>query len=54
MPFRYSRIVFLLILGILVFGERPTLSMLVGSALILISGLYIMWRERVVQQALTS
>ena len=52
MPFRYSRIVFLLILGILVFGERPTLSMLVGSALILISGLYIMWRERVVTQGL--
>ncbi len=52
MPFRYSRIVFLLILGILVFGERPTLSMLAGSALILISGLYIMWRERVVTQGL--
>lgn len=54
MPFRYSRIVFLLILGVLVFGERPTLSMLVGSALILISGLYIMWRERVIKQALTT
>ena len=37
MPFRYSRIVFLLILGVLVFGERPTTSMLVGAALILIS-----------------
>ena len=42
MPFRYSRIVFLLILGVLVFGERPTASMLVGAALILISGVYIM------------
>lgn len=52
MPFRYSRIVFLLILGVLVFGERPTLSMLAGSALILISGLYIMWRERIVAQGL--
>ena len=52
MPFRYSRIVFLLILGILVFGERPTLSMLGGSALILISGVYIMWRERIVSQGL--
>ena len=52
MPFRYSRIVFLLILGVLVFGERPTLSMLAGSALILISGLYIMWRERLVAQGL--
>ncbi len=52
MPFRYSRIVFLLILGVLVFGERPTLSMLAGSALILMSGLYIMWRERIVAQGL--
>jgi drug/metabolite transporter (DMT)-like permease len=34
-----------------VFGERPTVSMLVGSALILISGVYIMWRERVTKQS---
>ena len=52
MPFRYSRIVFLLILGALVFGERPTASMLVGAALILISGVYIMWREKVVKSGL--
>ena len=52
MPFRYSRIVFLLILGVLVFGERPTLSMLVGSALILVSGIYIMWRERLTKPGL--
>jgi drug/metabolite transporter (DMT)-like permease len=39
-------------LGVLVFGERPTFSMLAGSTLILISGLYIMWRERVVTQSL--
>ena len=52
MPFRYSRIVFLLILGFLVFGERPTASMLIGAALILISGVYIMWREKVVKSGL--
>ena len=45
MPFRYSRIVFLLILGVLVFGERPSVSMLLGSALVIFSGVYIMWRE---------
>ena len=49
MPFRYSRIVFLIILGFLVFGERPTASMLIGSTLILISGVYIMWREKVIK-----
>ena len=52
MPFRYSRIVFLLIMGVLVFGERPTLSMLAGAGLILISGVYIMWRERIVKQSI--
>ena len=46
MPFRYSRIVFLLILGVLVFGERPSVSMLLGSALVVFSGVYIMWREQ--------
>jgi drug/metabolite transporter (DMT)-like permease len=48
MPFRYSRIVFLLILSVLVFGEIPSLSMLIGSALIIMSGVYIIWRGRVV------
>ena len=52
MPFRYSRIVFLLVLGFLVFGERPTASMLIGATLILISGVYIMWREKVVKSGL--
>ena len=52
MPFRYSRIVFLLILGFLVFGERPTASMLIGATLILMSGVYIMWREKVVKSGL--
>ena len=52
MPFRYSRIVFLIILGFLVFGERPTASMLIGATLILISGVYIMWREKVIKSGL--
>jgi len=46
MPFRYIRILFLLILGILVFGEKPGVSVLIGAALIIGSGTYIMWRER--------
>ena len=52
MPFRYSRIVFLLILSVLVFGERPTASILIGAALILMSGVYIMWREKVIKSGL--
>ena len=52
MPFRYSRIVFLLIFGVLFFGESPSLSMLVGSALVIVSGIYLMWREHGVKQRL--
>jgi drug/metabolite transporter (DMT)-like permease len=52
MPFRYSRIVFLLVLGVLVFGERPSVSMIIGATLIIVSGVYIMWRERILKQRL--
>ncbi|MEM6616793.1 MAG: DMT family transporter [Pseudomonadota bacterium] len=48
-PFRYSRLPFMLILGFLVFGERPSAEMLFGAALIIGSGIYIMWRERQVK-----
>lgn len=45
MPFRYSRIIYLLLLGVLVFDEKPSLRMLIGAALIIASGTYMMWRE---------
>ncbi len=46
MPFRYSRIIFLLILGVFVFAERPDALMLFGAGLIILSGIYMMWREQ--------
>ena len=46
MPFRFSRILFLMMLGVLVFDEQITGTMLIGVALIILSGTYIMWRER--------
>lgn len=45
-PFRYTRIVFALILGITVFGERPGPTMYLGAAMIVLSGCYTIWRER--------
>ena len=45
-PFRYSRLVFALIVGIVVFGERPDGLTLIGSAIIVASGVYTVWRER--------
>jgi drug/metabolite transporter (DMT)-like permease len=45
-PFRYTRLVFALILGILVFGERPDTMTLLGSAIIVTSGIYALLRSR--------
>ena len=43
-PFRYARLLFALILGVLVFGERPDAFTLAGGALIVASGLYTILR----------
>ncbi|MGI9369112.1 MAG: DMT family transporter, partial [Ruegeria sp.] len=40
-PFRYTRLLFSLLIGVLVLGERPELLMLVGAGLIMASGLYM-------------
>ncbi|MEL7097782.1 MAG: DMT family transporter [Pseudomonadota bacterium] len=48
-PFRYSRILFALVIGIVIFGERPDALTLVGCAIVVGSGLYMLWRERVVK-----
>lgn len=45
-PFRYTRLVFAMILGILVFGERPDAPTLLGSALVVGAGLYALARGR--------
>ncbi len=45
-PFRYSRMLFALVVGYLVFDEHPDALMLLGAAIIIASGLYTLWRER--------
>ncbi|SMO43748.1 DMT family transporter [Paracoccus laeviglucosivorans] len=45
-PFRYTRLVFALILAALIFGERPDLMTLLGSAVIVGSGVYTLLRSR--------
>lgn len=45
-PFRYTRLVFAMLLGILVFNETPDAYTLLGSALIVGSGLYTLTRAR--------
>lgn len=44
-PFRYARLVFGMIVGITVFGERPDMMTYLGSAVIVIAGIYAFWRE---------
>lgn len=45
-PFRYSRLLFALILGVTVFGERPDFWTLLGSAVIVASGLFLLARSQ--------
>lgn len=45
-PFRYTRLIFALAVGYLVFGEIPDGAMYLGAALIIGSGLYTIARER--------
>lgn len=45
-PFRYTRLLFGAALGIALFDETLTVGMLVGSGLIVLSGLFILWRGK--------
>lgn len=46
-PFRYTALLWALVLGFLVFGDRPDTAILAGSALVVGSGIYMVYRERV-------
>ena len=45
-PFRYTRLVFTMSLGVIVFHERPDALTLLGAAIIIVAGLYTFVRER--------
>lgn len=51
-PFRYTRMVFVLVIAFLVFEEVPDPIMWLGMAFVIGSGLYAFWRERRVHSAL--
>jgi len=50
-PFRYTRLLFSLIVGMLIFHERPDALTLLGAAIIIGTGLYTFLRERRLEQA---
>lgn len=45
-PFRYSRLLFALAFAVIVFGERPDVTPLIGAALIVASGLFTLLRSQ--------
>lgn len=45
-PFDYASMLFALAIGWFVFSEMPTLTMLLGAAIIITAGILIIWRER--------
>ncbi|WP_420964572.1 DMT family transporter [Bradyrhizobium sp. B120] len=45
-PFRYSALLWAMLLGYFAFGHRPDAQMLAGAAIIVASGLYAFYRER--------
>ena len=49
-PFRYTRLLFALLIGTTLFGERPDALTYLGAALIVGSGLYTVLRERALKR----
>ncbi|WP_299153792.1 DMT family transporter [uncultured Tateyamaria sp.] len=45
-PFRYTRLLFGITLGVVLFDEQLTAVMVLGSGLIVFSGLFILWRGK--------
>jgi drug/metabolite transporter (DMT)-like permease len=44
-PFNYLSLIWAALLGFAIWGDVPTSGLLAGSAIVIASGLYILWRE---------
>ena len=44
-PFYYFALVWSMVLGFLVWGDVPNLGLIIGSAIVVASGLFLLWRE---------
>ncbi|TJW97408.1 MAG: DMT family transporter [Mesorhizobium sp.] len=53
-PFRYTALLWSLLLGLFIFGDVPDLPMIVGASVIVGSGLYALYRERIVGRRKTA
>jgi len=50
-PFRYSILIWAIVLGFVVFGDIPDFWTLVGSAIVVVMGIYTFYRERQIAKA---
>ena len=44
-PFQYLQLVWAILLGFAIWGDLPTVGLLIGSAIVIASGMYLFWRE---------
>ena len=49
-PFRYTRLIFTLSIAVIFLGERPDVWTLAGAAVIIVTGLYTLSRERMARR----
>jgi drug/metabolite transporter (DMT)-like permease len=50
-PFYYLSLIWASIMGFLIWGEMPTVSLVIGSGIVAGSGLFLFWRETRVRRA---
>jgi drug/metabolite transporter (DMT)-like permease len=50
-PFFYLSLVWASILGFAIWGDVPTIALVIGSAVVVASGLFLLWRESNTRQA---
>lgn len=53
-PFRYTSLLWAIGIGIVAFGEIPDVMMLAGAAIVVTTGIYTLYRERVVARRAAS
>ncbi|MCB9944879.1 MAG: DMT family transporter [Geminicoccaceae bacterium] len=52
-PFQYTQMIWAVIFGMMLFGDQPTLHLLIGLAIVIGSGMFIVWRETVRSKPVT-
>ncbi len=45
-PFEYTSIILAVVVGYLAFGEQPTIYIIAGGTIVIVSGIFIIWREQ--------